>query len=144
MHPPGLLGRRSPSLFLLPKLVPDMTPPSNRSSSVEPLRSLTDRVRDRVAAAGQALDRRASAARPKGRRSRSSASQPEAAAVRHAASLRRVFLELGDTHRQYRRRTGQTATPPLREAAFAFKRSPSLDSLVAVSAFFDELGLLEW
>jgi hypothetical protein len=122
-----------------------MTPPSNSSSSVEPLRSLTDRVRDRVAAAGQALDRRASAARPKGRRSRASASPPsEAAAVRHAASLRRVFLELGDTHRQYRRRTGQTATPPLREAAFAFKRSPSLDSLVAVSAFFDELGLLEW
>jgi hypothetical protein len=55
-----------------------------------------------------------------------------------------VFRDLGDTHRQYRARTGHTGTVPLREAAHAFKSAPSFTSLVAVSAFFDELGLLAW
>jgi hypothetical protein len=55
-----------------------------------------------------------------------------------------VFLELGDTHRAYRARTGQAGTADLRAAAHAFKRTPTLPALVTVAGFFDELGLLEW
>ncbi len=128
-----------------------MSPRPANSSASEPLRPLTDRVRERVAAAGLALDRRASASRPRARRARQTASArlsapsaEEAAEARQAASLKQVFRELGETHRQYRQRTGQAATPPLREAAFAFKRAPTLPALVAVTAFFDELGILEW
>ena len=117
----------------------------------DPMQSLTARVKDRVAAASRALDRRAAASRPKLRRPRKplpSASTPatpaEPVVSQEAASLRSVFRELGDTHRQYRRRTGQSATPALREAANAFKQAPTLTTLVGVATFFDELGILEW
>jgi hypothetical protein len=55
-----------------------------------------------------------------------------------------VFNELAVTHRQFRLRSGQHASPALREAAQAFKESPSIPSLVAVAAFLEEDGLLEW
>jgi hypothetical protein len=55
-----------------------------------------------------------------------------------------VFNELAVTHRQFRLRSGQHASPALREAARAFKDSPSLPSLVVVAAFLEEDGLLEW
>jgi hypothetical protein len=55
-----------------------------------------------------------------------------------------VFNELAVTHRQFRLRSGQHASPALREAAQAFKEAPSLPSLVMVAAFLEEDGLLEW
>jgi hypothetical protein len=55
-----------------------------------------------------------------------------------------VFNELAVTHRQFRMRSGQHASSALREAAQAFKESPSIPSLVAVAAFLEEDGLLEW
>ena len=117
------------------------SPPTPGSIPAERPQSLTDRVRARVAEVGLTLDERARAARPKARRSASS-QPPELA--REARSLRRVFEEFGDAHRQYRLRTGQHASPALRDAAHAFKRAPSLTSLVVVAGFLDEDGLLAW
>jgi hypothetical protein len=61
-----------------------------------------------------------------------------------ASSLRRVYNELAITHRQFRLRSGQHASPALRDAARAFKESPSFPTLVSVAAFLEEDGLLEW
>lgn len=69
---------------------------------------------------------------------------PSAVGDLQLASLRAVFLEMGDTQRAYRRRTGQRASAELLNAARSFKAAPTLPSLVAVAAFFDELGLLGW
>jgi hypothetical protein len=101
-----------------------------------------------LAAAGAAFDRRHGASRPKGRRKPLSTlagnDATETARRRERACLRSVFLELGDAHRRYRMQTGRSGTPALREAAHAFKRKPSVDSLVPVAAFLDELGILAW
>jgi hypothetical protein len=117
-------------------------PPSSarRQPKSELPRSLADRVEQRVAQATQALERTRRARRPSAGRLRRSTPAPDV----EQASLRAVFRELGDTHRQYRARTGQAGTPALREAAHAFKRAPTLPALVTVAAFFDELGLLAW
>jgi len=64
--------------------------------------------------------------------------------TREASSLRRVFNELAITHRQFRLRSGQHASPALRDAARAFKEAPSFPQLVLVAAFLEEDGLLEW
>ncbi len=127
------------------------SPPPSGSISAERPQSLSDRVRARVTEVGLTLDERARAGRPKAQRPRksraptllsTSSQAPELA--REARSLRRVFTEFGDAHRQYRMRTGQHTSPALREAAQTFKKAPSLTSLVAVAAFLDEDGLLEW
>jgi hypothetical protein len=55
-----------------------------------------------------------------------------------------VFNELAITHRQFRLRSGQHASPELRDAARVFKEAPSFPSLVLVAAFLEEDGLLEW
>jgi hypothetical protein len=103
--------------------------------------TLTARVEQRVAEAGQALTRRRRATRP---RNRSVASPAAPVPMLERASLAAVFRELGDTHRRYRQRTGQSGTPALRAAARAFKDAPSLPALVTVATFLDELGLLAW
>ena len=126
----------------------DLMADKNSSSAARSgTRTLADRVRARVDDASRAVDRRTGAARPSARKARtgskSALSQGDAAA-REVTALRMVFRDLGDTHRQYRARTGHTGTAPLREAAHAFKSSPTFTSLVAVSVFFDELGLLAW
>ncbi len=119
-------------------------------SASEPLQPLIERVRARVADAALALERRARASRPKSKRSRPKETRLGGPASHgseltpEARSLRRVFHELGDTHRQYRRRTGQQVPPALRAAALAFKASPSINSLVAVAAFVEEDGILAW
>jgi hypothetical protein len=64
--------------------------------------------------------------------------------ARERACMRAVFHELGDAHRGYRTRTGNTVSPALRAATAAFKLEPSLLSLVPVAAFLDELGILAW
>lgn len=125
--------------------MPKKTPKRPDVGSLRPSGTMTDRVGRRVAAAVVSAERRAKAVRPKGgRRPTTAAEQEKEKAVHLAASLRTVFRELGDTHRQYRARTGNAGTAALREAAHAFKREPSMESLAAVAVFLDELGLLEW
>jgi hypothetical protein len=118
---------------------------------------LAQRVQARVAEVGLALDQRARASRPRAKRAKppkaegkpkttllaGSAAQPPAP-TREASSLRRVFNELAITHRQFRLRSGQHASPELRDAARVFKEAPSFPSLVLVAAFLEEDGLLEW
>lgn len=119
---------------------------SSPNGSAHPL---ADRVQARVAEVGLALDQRARASRPRAKRARTptaagTAITPQGTPTREASSLRRVFNELAVTHRQFRLRSGQHASPALREAAQAFKEAPSLPSLVMVAAFLEEDGLLEW
>jgi hypothetical protein len=114
---------------------------SSPNGSAHPL---SERVQARVAEVGQALDQRARASRPRSKRPKVQATAPASGPGREASSLRRVFNELAVTHRQFRLRSGQHASPALREAAQAFKESPSIPSLVAVAAFLEEDGLLEW
>jgi len=116
--------------------------PTARSAPISQGRpTLADRVKQRVAEAGLALERTRRTRRPgSGRSSRPVPPSPDL----ELASLRAVFRELGDTHRRYRTRTGQPGTPSLRAAAHAFKRTPTLAALVTVAAFFDELDLLAW
>ena len=120
---------------------------SSPNGSVHPL---ADRVQARVAEVGLALDQRARASRPRAKRAKTPTAAGTAVApqgtppTREASSLRRVFNELAVTHPQFRLRSGQHASPALREAAQAFKEAPSLPSLVMVAAFLEEDGLLEW
>jgi hypothetical protein len=108
--------------------------------------SLTERVRTRVAEADRSLDRRPGTARRSSKSTKASSTARPAPSEtdRSTRSLRRVFHELGTTHREYRQRTGQRVPPDLREAAHAFKREPSLTSLVVVAGYLDELGILAW
>jgi hypothetical protein len=108
--------------------------------------SLTERVRTRVAEADRSLDRRPGPARRRSKSAKAASTvRPEAPEKDPSPrSLRRVFHELGATHREYRQRTGQRVPPDLREAAHAFKREPSLTSLVTVAGYLDELGILAW
>jgi hypothetical protein len=127
----------------------DSTPHSAGSQPAEPPHALIERVQARVAEVGLALDRRSTAQRAgRGRRQRataaSSAKGSTSDASREARSLRQVFLELGDAHRQHRLRTGQHGSPALRDAAVAFKRAPSLTSLAVVAGMLDEVGILGW
>jgi hypothetical protein len=112
---------------------------------------LAQRVQARVAEVGLALEQRARASRPRAKRPRArrAAAGTETGTQtpvhsREASSLRRVFNELAVTHRQFRLRSGQHASPALRDAARAFKEAPSFPTLVTVAAFLDEDGLLEW
>jgi hypothetical protein len=119
---------------------------SSPNGAVHPL---AERVQARVAEVGLALEQRARASRPRAKRPASprpapAPGTPPSSHSREASSLRRVFNELAITHRQFRRRSGQHASPALRDAARAFKETPSFPTLVTVAAFLDEDGLLEW
>jgi hypothetical protein len=97
--------------------------------------SLLERVRARVQTVHYALQRRDNIAAP-----------PAGAAplTHEMRALRLVYHTLGQEHRRYRQRTGQPVPPALKAAALAFKREPSLVSLVPVAGFLDDLGLLKW
>jgi hypothetical protein len=56
-----------------------------------------------------------------------------------ARALRRVFLDLGASYRNYRRRTGEPVAPEVRDAALRFRRELDLRSLVSVAATLDRL-----
>jgi hypothetical protein len=120
---------------------------SNGSSSELP-ENLFDRVQARVAEAAFALDRRATATRPKSHHRRASLatalgdSSRSSEEILAEQSLRRVFRDLGVSYRRYRKQTGTPLTPGLRDAAYNFRAEPSLTTLVAVAAFLDELDLL--
>ncbi len=90
-------------------------------------RPLADRVRDRVTAAEERLAELTM--------------EPDVSPA--TLALWQVFDEFGDARREQRRRTGAPAIPALRSATIAFRRDPSLDSLVAVAVFLDEQGLLQ-
>jgi len=126
--------------------MPDKT--SSARSNDSSGRTLVDRVQDRVSLAQQALERRDNATLPKARR-KSSKAAPAAASGKPMLSpqvraLRSDFLDLGDVHRSYRRRTGEPVSPVLRNAAIAFKQDQTLTSLVPVAEYLDDLDLLEW
>ena len=127
---------------------------STPSTAIHPL---AERVQARVVEVGLALDQRARASRPRAKRAKPPKTEPRPktellqapraqtpAPTREASSLRRVFNELAITHRQFRLRSGQHASPELRDAARVFKEAPSFPSLVLVAAFLEEDGLLEW
>lgn len=114
-------------------------------------RTLTERVKERVAEAGVTNDERDKSTGAKSRKARptklgSPSSGPKASdeSQREGKSLRRVYRELKVTYQQYRRDTGRQAVPALRDAVRAFKRGPSLTSLVGVAAFLDDRSLLSW
>jgi len=113
----------------------DMMPdPSPRA--VPP--TLTDRVLAQIHEARRPVGRRP-------RRSRASAAlarTPEQ--LQEARSLRRVFLDLGDAYRQYRRRTDAPVSAAVRDAATRFRKEPSVTSLVSVAERLDELKILTW
>jgi len=130
----------------MPKKKPAQTG-STPSTAIHPL---AERVQARVSEVGLALDQRARASRPRAKRPKAPKADLPLATTAHipptreASSLRRVFNELAITHRQFRLRSGQHASPALRDAARVFKEAPSFPSLVLVAAFLEEDGLLEW
>ncbi|MGH7711605.1 MAG: hypothetical protein ACREOG_09980 [Gemmatimonadaceae bacterium] len=103
---------------------PEARSPYREASSVSS--NISDRVRDRVTEAEKRL--------------------AELPAYGHdtltTLALWQVFEEFGDSRREHRRKTGDAVIPELREATLAFRRDPSLDSLVAVAVFLDQRGLL--
>jgi hypothetical protein len=129
------------------------TPSSNGLGPIKARPTLTDRVKDRVAKIEAELERRegtAVAKTPKGSKRRTASLGSVAAASRNgdgereARSLNRVYGELKTTYQQYRKQTGRSAVPELREAVQAFKKGPSLTSLVGVAVFLDDRSLLTW
>jgi len=116
------------------------TPPESPESPSSPTRPLIERVRERVdrAAATLGNERRIE------RRGVKPAQASGSGGPREMRALRRVFREMGRTQRTARHQTGQAPSPVVREAARAFRRDPSLSSLVLVAASLDEVGLLSW
>lgn len=89
-------------------------------ASLQPDQHLTDRVLARVKAAAHARGRRRST-------------------DRDARALRRVFLDMGDSYRTYRKRTGEPVVQEVRDAALRFKRDQNLSSLVSVAAMLQRV-----
>jgi hypothetical protein len=100
--------------------------------------TLTDRVLAQIHEARRPIGRRPR----RGRSSAALARTPEQ--LQEARSLRRVFLDLGDAYRQYRRRTEAPVSAAVRDAATRFRKEPSVTSLVSVAAHLDELKILTW
>ena len=108
--------------------------------------TLADCMLARVKAARRAVDRRATATRPRlqsRRRARpADPSAPNLAEARESESLKRVFRELGVSYRRYRSQIGGPVAPGLRAATDRFRAEPSLPSLIAVAAILNQLDLL--
>lgn len=116
------------------------TRPSKTSTPDNFPATLTGRVAERVATARLEIDRNASRQRPKSQRK--APQSPAENALRETKSLKRVFGEMGRSYRRYRSQTGDPVVPGLKDAAYRFRAEPSLNSLVAVAAYLDELDLL--
>jgi len=121
--------------------------PRHRNTGTEQSpESLTDRIGSRVKVARRAVDRNATASRPrvKLRRARpADPGSPNMETIRETESLRRVFQDLGTSYRRYRSQIGGPVAPGLRDAAYTFRGDPSLASLITVAGFLDELDLLD-
>jgi hypothetical protein len=112
------------------------------SPSSESSHTLTDRVLARIRDAEAAMDLPASRRRKDPRSQSADSRTPDQ--VRQARSLRRVFVDLGTSYRDFRRRTGAEVSPEVKEAACRFRREPDVSSLVAVAASLDQLEALPW
>lgn len=119
----------------------DISPQSSGSSADSGHPPLSARVLARVHRAELAAKRRASRRQPR-LSGASTGRSPEQ--LREARALRRVFLDLGDVYRDYRRRTGAAVSPEVRDAAYRFQRELDLASLVSVAASVDRLESLSW
>ena len=115
-----------------------MSEPRPAGSARAQTPSLTDRVLAQVHEARRAISRRPP------RRRRGTASLENTPERTEARSLRRVFTDLGDSYRTYRRKTAAPVSPAVREAATRFRKEPSVASLVSVAAQLDELKILSW
>lgn len=102
-------------------------------------RPINDRVHDRVAAAEASLAGIAARKRPR-RKPVPFATESS----REVRAMKLVFQEMGRTQRATRQERGQEPSPAVREAALAFRRSPSMPALVLVAASLDKVGLLAW
>jgi hypothetical protein len=96
-----------------------------------PDQRLTDRVIARIKDAHRSVQDRSVSGLGKGRRRRITDSDVRA--------LRRVFLDLGESYRSYRKRTGAPVVPEVRDAAIRFRRELSLVSLVSVAATLEQV-----
>jgi hypothetical protein len=111
--------------------------------SAEFPQTLIDRVLARVREADAAVDQRPRTT--KSNRSRRTADATRTAAqLRELRSLRWVFHDMGESYRQYRRRTGERVTPAVRDAADRFKREQNVPALVSLAGCLDELDVLRW
>ena len=127
-------------------------PSSNGLGPIKARPTLTDRVKDRVAKIEAELERREGTPAPKTSKAKKRTPSLGSAATAskngngelETRSLNRVYGELKTTYQQYRRQTGRSAVPELREAVQAFKKGPSLTSLVGVAVFLDDRSLLTW
>lgn len=137
----------------LPHPKVSMAPPDSHPSPSDPTANpptLTDRLLERVRQAGLAAHWPTDESGPKPRRRHTDAPrQPPAASrtrrqLREARSLRRVFLDMGDSYREYRSLTGAPVSARVRGAAERFRRERNLASLAAVAASLDELEVLTW
>ena len=128
------------------------TPSSNGLGPIKARPTLTDRVKDRVAKVEAELERREGTPAPKTSKAKKRTPSLGSAAAAskngngelETRSLNRVYGELKTTYQQYRKQTGRAAVPELREAVQAFKKGPSLTSLVGVAVFLDDRSLLTW
>ena len=107
----------------------DPTPHSTDDAARD--QRLTDRVMARLKDAHRAVSASSKQGLGKGRRRHLTDTDTRA--------LRRVFLDLGDSYRSYRRRTGEPVSPEVREAALRFRRELDLPSLVWVAASLERL-----
>jgi len=106
-------------------------PTSPSTGDPAPDERLTARVVARVKDANRVVYGRPRSASAKGRARRGADTE--------TLALRRVFLDLGDSYRSYRRRTGEPVSPEVRDAALRFRRELDLLSLVSVAATLDRL-----
>ena len=106
-------------------------PTSLSTGGPAPDQGLTDRVIARIKDAHRAVEARSRSGLGKGPRRRTTDTDTRA--------LRRVFLDLGDSYRSYRRRTGEPVSPEVRDAALRFRRELNLVSLVSVAASLERL-----
>ena len=111
--------------------MPDRPAPPDSSNPRHSVQALTDRVLARVEHESLIVDRL-----PRLRR-RSSSMNLE------ARSLRRVFSDLGDSYRDYRRRTGQPVSAEIRAAAERFRKDATSTTSFRISSL-DRLEILPW
>ena len=105
--------------------MPDSTPRSARANGAMP--SLFDQVNNRVSAAAAALGQ----------------SNDRGNAPGATKALWRVFHDFGTAYRRQRLESGTRPIPGVRDAAKAFRRDPTMTTLVAVASVLDEHGLME-
>ena len=118
--------RRSPT-WRFPCQSPFRAPPATPRQT----KRLTDRVIARLKDAHRAVSASSRPGLGKARRRRVNDTDTRA--------LRRVFLDLGDSYRSYRQRTGEPVSPEVKEAALRFRRELDLPSLVWVAASLERL-----